>query len=64
MSYDPRYKALQESAEPLYELAKKQPGVGDLDSLQNFVDENLVRAISLKYLDNGDPARSRHLRET
>jgi hypothetical protein len=64
MSYDPRYKALQEPAEPLYELAKKQPGVGDLDSLQNFLDENLVRAISLKYLDNGDPARSRHLQET
>jgi hypothetical protein len=64
MSYDPRYKALQEPAKPLYELAKKQPGVGDLESLQNFLDENLVRAISLKYLDNGDPVRSRHLQET
>jgi len=64
MSYDPRYKALQEPAEPLYELAKKQPGVGDLSSLQNFLDENLVRAISLKYLNNGDPARSLHLQET
>jgi len=64
MSYDPRYKTLQEPAEPLFELAKKQPDVGDVANLQNFLDENLVRAISLKYLDNGDPARSRHLLET
>ena len=64
MSYDPRYTALQEPAEPLFELAKKQPDVGDVANLQNFLDENLVRAICLKYLDNGDPARSRHLLET
>jgi hypothetical protein len=64
MSYDPRYKALQEPAAPLFELAKKRPDVGDVANLQNFLDENLVRAISLKYLDNGDPARSRHLLET
>ena len=64
MSYDPRYKALHEPAAPLFELAKKQPDVGDVANLQNFLDENLVRAISLKYLDNGDPARSRHLLET
>jgi hypothetical protein len=30
---------------------------------ENFLDENLVKAISLKYLDNGDRARSRHLQE-
>jgi hypothetical protein len=64
MSYDPRYKALQEPAEPLFELAKKQPNVGDVANLQNFLDENLVRAISLKYRDNGDSARSQHLQET
>jgi hypothetical protein len=29
-----------------------------------FLDENLVRAISLRYVDNGDPARSLHLQET
>src|SRR5208282_204746 len=52
MSYDPRYKALQ------------QPAVGDVANLQNFLDENLVRAISLKYRDNGDPARSQRLQET
>jgi hypothetical protein len=63
MSYDPRYKALQGPAEPLFELAKKQPDVGDLDSLQNFLDENLVRAISLKYLNNGDAARGQRLQE-
>ncbi|MFZ0798735.1 MAG: hypothetical protein WCA13_17840 [Terriglobales bacterium] len=63
MSYDSRYKALQEPAEPLFELAKKQPDVGDVANLQNFLDENLVRAISLKYRDNGDPARSKRLQE-
>jgi len=64
MSYDPRYEALQQPAEPLFELAKKQPDVGDVANLQNFLDENLVRAISLKYRDNGDPARSQRLQET
>ena len=63
MSYDPRYKALQHPAEPLFELAKKQPDVGDVANLQNFLDENLVRAISLKYRDNGDPARRQRLQE-
>jgi hypothetical protein len=48
----------------LFELAKKQPDVGDVANLQNFLDENLVRAISLKYRDNGDPARSQRLQET
>ncbi len=37
--------------------------LADLDSLQNFLDENLVRAISLRYLDNGEPVRSWHLRD-
>jgi len=64
MSYDPRYKALQESAEPLFKLAKTQSGMNDLKSLQSFLDENLVRAISLKYLNNGDQARSQRLLET
>jgi hypothetical protein len=63
MSYDPRYKVLQEPAVPLFELAKKQPDVGDVANLQNFLDENLVRAISLKYRDNGDPERSKRLQE-
>jgi hypothetical protein len=58
-----RYKALQEAAEPLVELAKKEADVGDLDSLRNFLDENLVRAISAKYLNNGDAARSQRLQE-
>ncbi len=63
MSYDPRYKALQEPGEPLFELAKRQPDVGDVANLQNFLDENLVRAIALRYLNNGNPARSQHLQE-
>lgn len=63
MSYDPRYKALQEPAAPLFELAKKQPDVGDIANLQNFLDENLVRAISLKYRDNGDAKLSQRLQE-
>jgi len=62
MSYDPRYEALQEPAEPLFELAKNQPDVGDVANL-NFLDD-LVPAISLKYRDNGDPARSQRLQET
>ena len=63
MSYDPQYKMLQEPARPLYDLAKTIPDIGDVESLQNFLDENLVRAIALKYLDNGEPERSRHLQE-
>jgi hypothetical protein len=38
MSYDLRYKALQEPAQPLFERAKKQPDVGDVANLQNFLD--------------------------
>jgi hypothetical protein len=63
MSYDPRYKALQQTAEPLFELAKAQRGMEDLTTLQGFLDENLVRAISLKYLDNGDPVHTRRLED-
>jgi hypothetical protein len=63
MSYDPRYQALQAPAQPLFDLARKQPDMDDLKNLQNFLDENLVRAISLKYLDDGDPARSKRLRD-
>jgi len=63
ISYDPQYKTLQEPAGPLYDLAKTIPDIGDVESLQNFLDENLVRAISLKYRDNGEPARSLHLHE-
>jgi hypothetical protein len=64
MSYDVRYKVLQEPAEPLFELAKAQSGMEDLKSLQSFSDENLVQAISLKYLRNGDPARSQRLQDS
>lgn len=63
MSYDPRYKTLQEPARSLYDVARTISGIGDVASLQNFLDENLVRAISLKYLDDGTPARSAQLRE-
>jgi hypothetical protein len=61
ISYDAQYKALQAPAQPIYEFAKTIKGVGDLDSLQNYLDENLVRAISLKYLDDGTPAKSQRL---
>jgi hypothetical protein len=63
LSYDPQYKSLQDPAEPLFALAKTQPDTSDLKSLQSFLDENLVRAISLRYLDSGDPARTNHLQE-
>ena len=63
MSYDPRLKALQVPAQPLFEIAKKQPDVGDVANLQNFLDENLVRAICLRYLNNGDPARAQRLQQ-
>lgn len=63
MSYDPRFQALQAPAQPLFDLAKKQAETDDLKSLQSFMDENLVRAISLKYLDEADPARRRRLQE-
>jgi len=63
LSYDPGYQALQAPAQPLFDLAKKQPEADDLKNLQNFLDENLVRAISLKYLDDADPARSQRLHE-
>jgi len=63
ISYDATYKTLQEHAGPLYDVARTIPGIGDVDSLQNFLDENLVRAISLKYLDDATPARSAKLRE-
>jgi len=63
ISYNPQYKTLQEPARPLYDLAKTIPDVGDIESLQNFLDENLVRAISLKYLDDGESVRSQHLRD-
>ena len=61
LSYDPQYKTLQAPAQPIYEFAKTIHGVGDLDSLQNYLDENLVRAISLKYLDDGTPTKSQRL---
>ncbi len=63
ISYDPQYETLQAPARPVYEFAKTLPGIGDVESLQNFLDENLVRAISLKYLDAKTPARSQHHRE-
>jgi hypothetical protein len=48
----------------LFALAKTQPDTSDLKSLQSFLDENLVRAISLRYLDGRDPARTNHLQES
>jgi hypothetical protein len=63
ISYDPHYKTLQDPARPLYDVAKAVLDIGDVDSLQNFLDENLVRAIALKYLDDGTPAQSAKLGE-
>ena len=63
ISYDPRYRTLQQPAQPLYDLAKSRPEVADLKNLQNFFDENLVRAISLRYLNTGDPARAQRLQD-
>src|ERR1019366_9642122 len=63
ISYNPQYETLQDPARPIFELAKTLPGIDDVESLQNFLDENLVRAISLKYLDDETPALSSHHRE-
>jgi hypothetical protein len=63
ISYNPQYQTLQDPARPIFELAKTLPGIDDVESLQDFLDENLVRAISLKYLDSETPARSQHHRE-
>lgn len=63
ISYNPQYQTLQNPALSVFEFARTLPGIDDVESLQNFLDENLVRAISLKYLDDEAPARSEHQSE-
>ncbi|HXE90092.1 MAG TPA: hypothetical protein VNK82_03915 [Terriglobales bacterium] len=60
-SYSSQYSRMQEKARPLYELSKQTKTGKDLKSLQSFLDENLVRAISLRYL-RGDDKRRLELR--
>jgi len=58
LSYDPKYRSPEERAKALVDTARQIPDVAsDADSIDKFFDENLVRAISLKYLDTGDAAR-------
>jgi len=62
LSYSPQYSRAQEKARPLYELAKQTEVGKDFKTLQEFLDENLVRAISLRY-PHGDEKRKQRLRE-
>jgi len=58
LSYDPRHAGLQAPAGALVAEARKAMGEGAATkSIAAFMDECLVRAISLRYLARGDPAR-------
>jgi len=64
LSYNPANKSLQQRAAPVLEAVKSLPEIqGTYDSLAAYLDENLVRAISLKYLENGDAKRTEILRD-
>lgn len=62
LSYDRRYGGMQQKAKGL--LAVGRSKLGDLPStraLDAFFDENLVRAISIRYLRTGDAERNKKL---
>ena len=62
-SYDPKYRDQRQRAQAVLEAARRIPEVAsDAENLERYFDENLVRAISLKYLDTGDSARAERLR--
>jgi len=63
LSYDPKYRNQRERAQGLLVTARRMPeAASDAENLEKYFDENLVRAISLKYLDTGDAARAERLR--
>jgi hypothetical protein len=63
MSYNSRYRKQQQRAQPLLNAAREIPAIRKgYKAIDNFFDECLVRAISLKYLDTGDTRRAEALR--
>jgi hypothetical protein len=63
MSYNRRYRKEQQRAQPLFDAAREIPAIQKgYKAIDNFFDECLVRAISLKYLDIGDARRATALR--
>jgi hypothetical protein len=63
MNYNRRYRKEQQRAQPLFDAAREIPAIQKgYKALDNFFDECLVRAISLKYLDTGDAKRAAALR--
>jgi hypothetical protein len=63
MSYNSRYHDDQKRALPVFDAAKELPEIrSTYGTLQSFLDECLVKAIELKYLDTDDAKRSEVLR--
>jgi hypothetical protein len=62
LSYDPKYQQERQGAARLFETARRLPDIGSsLTGLDAYFDENLVRAISLKYLEKSDSQRAEKL---
>ena len=62
LSYDPHNTELLARAMPLFEAAKTVPAIKDeFASILGFAEENLVRAISLKYLESSDASKNAKL---
>ena len=62
LSYDPKYRDQRQRAQAVLESARRILDVAsDTENVEKYFDENLVRAISLKCLDNGDAARAERL---
>jgi hypothetical protein len=63
LSYNSRYHDDQKRVLTVFEAAKELPEIrNNYGTLQSFLDECLVKAIELKYLDTGDAKRSELLR--
>jgi hypothetical protein len=59
LGYSSRYHDDQKRALPVFDAAKELPEIRSAHrTLQSFLDECLVKAIELKYLDTGDPKRA------
>ena len=63
MSYNKRYREQRQRAQALFDVAREIPAIQKgYETIDNFFDECLVRAISLKYLDTGNERRAAALR--
>ena len=63
ISYNPRYHAQQQRAQPLFDVVREIPAIRkNFKAIDGFFDECLVRAVSLKYLDTGEAKRAVRLR--